>query len=467
MDGLRQYSEVEGDREEDHAIATYGRTLEMARSQCRSVIDPTQMYEKLRSFGLDYQDSFASVESCTAGPYQALGTVGVPNTAATMPNEFEHSHIIHPATLDSCLQLIFPSLLNAQALKEPMVPTFIEDLTISADVCRRPGETLTVHASAASAGERAFKANLTASVTPENILRRPMIDIRGLTCTTIPGGISAEGHALADRHISHKMQWATDVDLLIPATSRNDVDSSKVLPSSTSCLDEMAQYVSLLGHKKPYLRILEISGGAGGAAKAILEAIASRKKYHGRATMLESYHYSDKSKDALEGARSLLEPWRDLMIFREFDITSDPVEQGLESGTYDLLVATNLHSTSKLSHTAALKNAHKLLKPGGKILLTGNIRTNLHDSERPELAVNGCRGMFSMSLPLPILKLTIPIFQRLTISQSSWGHIPLIGTRCFPKMDSLVSIMLSRVNMICCLFRLQQNDVAAQFLRRS
>ena len=70
VESKKDVSEVEGYREFEHKIASYHSDLEATRAQCHAVTDPTQMYETLRSFGLNYQSAFASVESVATGPHE-------------------------------------------------------------------------------------------------------------------------------------------------------------------------------------------------------------------------------------------------------------------------------------------------------------------------------------------------------------------------------------------------------------
>ena len=137
-----------------------------------------------------------------------------------MLESFEHPHILHPATLDSCLHGAFPSLLNAGTLREPMVPTHIEEIAISKDVCKGYGERLLVHATTSLAGDRASKTNMTVSNVVDAAARPPMIEITGLKLTKIPGGAGLGQPAAESRNISHKMKWAPDIDHMSPRDFR-------------------------------------------------------------------------------------------------------------------------------------------------------------------------------------------------------------------------------------------------------
>ena len=199
-------SEVEGDRELELKIASYQSDLQATKAQCHAVTDPAQMYETLRSFGLDYQDAFASVDSVVTGSHESLGIITIPNTSVFMMESFEHPHIVHPATLDFCLQVAFPSLLKTGSFRGPMAPTHIEELAVSKDICKDYGERLLVHAATALAGNRACKTNMTASSMVDEAPKPPMIEMTGLTLTIIPGGAGLDQQATGNRKISHKVE---------------------------------------------------------------------------------------------------------------------------------------------------------------------------------------------------------------------------------------------------------------------
>ena len=391
-------SEVEGHRELEHKIAKYQSDLEAAKALCHAVTDPAQMYETLRAFGLEYQDAFASVDSVVTGPHGiSLGGVRIPDTSATMMGSFEHPHILHPATLDSCFQVAFPALLNAGTLREPMVPTYIEEIAVSEDVIKGYGERLLVHATTAPVGNRACKMDMTASEALDGAPRLPMIEITGLTLTKIPGGSDVDQQAAGSRNISHKMEWAPDVDLMSPQELRELFTPFTSLgltknQRSRQCYDEITKYVELLAHKKPDLRILEIGTSSEEAITTIAQTLAKngRKDWQ--------YHCTSKAVDGLRVVENSLSPWEDLITSKKLDIEEDPHKQGFEVGYYDLIVASDaLNSLSRLDEP--IGNMRKLLKPGARLLLQTSSQAHLDHGRLNGVAPSGnsCKR-----LPRPI-----------------------------------------------------------------
>lgn len=398
VETLKDASEVEGHRELEYKIARYQSDIEAARAQCHVVTEPTQMYETLRSFGLDYQDTFASVDSVVTGPHQSLGTVRIPDTSATMLGSFEHPHVLHPAMLDSCLQIAFPCLLKAGKLCEPMVPTYIAEIAVSMDVCKDYGERLLVHATTAPAGNRACKMNMTAASVMNKVPRLPMIEITGLTLTTIPGITNLDQQSADTRNISHKMEWAPDVDLMSPQIIRELCSPPSLSGSTTSqashpSYDQLVKYVELLAHKKPDLHILEIGANSGDAARAISETMARKCNKDWQ------YHCTSKAADALRLVEESQSSWRDSIVFKQLIIEEDPQSQAFQFGYYDLIVASDdWHATSRSDDP--IQNMRKLLRSGGKLLLQTSTQSQLDRGRLPEVSssANNCKTLLYLSL---------------------------------------------------------------------
>ena len=53
-----------------------------------------------------------------------------------MPGGIENPHVLHPTTLDACMQMTSPILLAFGALQVPMMPTFVEQIAMSNNVPR-------------------------------------------------------------------------------------------------------------------------------------------------------------------------------------------------------------------------------------------------------------------------------------------------------------------------------------------
>lgn len=128
-------------------------------------------------------------------------------------------------------------------------------------------------------------------------------------------------------------------------------------------------YIAKLGHQNPQMKIIELSAGASHATSPILEGLSDT---NGLAPRFSSYHFTNASTQVLESAQATLKAWGDLLKYSALDIEKDPVDQGFETETFDLVIAVySLHSRSHL------QRIRQLLRPGGKLVLLEHMPSRL------------------------------------------------------------------------------------------
>ncbi|KAL2751982.1 hypothetical protein ACRALDRAFT_1045166, partial [Sodiomyces alcalophilus JCM 7366] len=121
--------------------------------------------------------------------------------------------------------------------------------------------------------------------------------------------------------------------------------------------------IRLLANTNPHMRILEVGAGTGGSTVRALAALTST--YGER--LYGSYTYTDVSAGFMTAAKERFAN-HTAIEYAVLDVTVDPVEQGFQLGTYDLIIAANvLHATPCLKET--LGNMRSLLSPGGRLFL--------------------------------------------------------------------------------------------------
>lgn len=131
----------------------------------------------------------------------------------------------------------------------------------------------------------------------------------------------------------------------------------------TSCAPHVGNYVDLLAHKNPSLKVLEIGGGTGGFTANVFQPLFANGQ-----SRYQRYTFTDISPSFFERVRDRYSSQASRMDFQTLDIEKDPKEQGFECGTYDVVVAGSvLHATADMRLTLA--NVRKLLKPGGKLIM--------------------------------------------------------------------------------------------------
>jgi SAM-dependent methyltransferase len=124
-----------------------------------------------------------------------------------------------------------------------------------------------------------------------------------------------------------------------------------------------SEFFTLLGHKKPNMKVLEIGAGTGGTTATILPALKSDQGER----MYGTYVYTDISAGFFLGAKERFKDYQ-AIEFSVLDIMQDPAAQGFELESFDLIIASNvLHATPNLVHT--LTNVRKLLHPEGRLFM--------------------------------------------------------------------------------------------------
>ncbi|CAP62086.1 uncharacterized protein PODANS_5_380 [Podospora anserina S mat+] len=146
---------------------------------------------------------------------------------------------------------------------------------------------------------------------------------------------------------------------------RGDIEALEVLREGDVLTDlynfidnkNYSQFLRLLSHSKPNLKILEVGAGTGATTEVVLGSLDS----------FSSYTFTDISAGFFPAAKERFDKVK-AMEFMPLDISIDPASQGFKLGSYDLVIATNvLHATPSLHET--LVNVRKLLKPDGQMLL--------------------------------------------------------------------------------------------------
>lgn len=133
------------------------------------------------------------------------------------------------------------------------------------------------------------------------------------------------------------------------------------------CDSRLQRIMKLASHENPQLRILEVGAGTGGMTLHMLSTLIDLERQTGGLQFSE-YTYTDVSPTFFENARARWRSLRERMSFKTFDLERPAEDQGIELGSYDLVIAGSvLHATTNLG--ATIRNVHKTLKQGGRMVL--------------------------------------------------------------------------------------------------
>ena len=464
-------------------------------SVCRTAVDCDLYYKRIADIGLQFGPNFQGFRAGLAGPDQCIGTVQIPDTAVSMPRNFESDHIIHPTTLDSCFQSASLALKGIDLEFSTLyVPTYVKNISISHGIPKKPGHELNTYTTAtmSESGKELKARYLVTDARSQD--KQPMIEIDGFISSALPRS-DYENPANSKRGLCFSTQYVKCTGFLttaqfskefpptgqelqareqnrmaeraafyltqtalaqIPAceipthgghlrklydylaakvaqvfesgipyqtpgwTDPNDVDQAeflnmvesssahgklvcemgknlaaifggKVEPLSIMLKDTLlerfyqdsialdqsytrcSRWIGELGYQNPQMRILEIGAGTGSATAYVLNALTRT----GTTPSFASLDYSDISAGFFERAKEKLEKWSGLVNYRRLDIEQDPIEQGFEPESYDLIVASEvLHATTHMENT--MRNVRTLLKTAGKLVIIETTLSTIH-----------------------------------------------------------------------------------------
>ncbi|WP_161965956.1 SDR family NAD(P)-dependent oxidoreductase [Steroidobacter cummioxidans] len=177
------------------------------------------------------------------------------------------------------------------------------------------------------------------------------------------------------------------------ADTYNDIVADAVL----ACLQQRLQV-----DPSTRLRILEIGAGTGGTSATVFAKLQPFQR------AVEEYCYTDLSKAFFLHAEENYLPSNPYIVCRRLDIEQPIGAQGVDLGSYDVVIATNvLHATRDIRQT--LRNAKAALRSNGVLLLNeisdkalpAHLTVALLDGwwlfQDPELRIPGCPGLYPQS----------------------------------------------------------------------
>ena len=101
------------------------------------------------------------------------------------------------------------------------------------------------------------------------------------------------------------------------------------------------RYLDLLAHKNPRMKILEVDAGTGTMIGHVLQALKGKSKELDT-LRFDRYDYTDLSRSFFHEAQEAYKNFTDRINYRVLDIEHDPISQGFEEETYDLIVAASV-----------------------------------------------------------------------------------------------------------------------------
>ncbi|OBT54633.1 Type I Iterative Polyketide synthase (PKS) [Pseudogymnoascus sp. 24MN13] len=177
---------------------------------------------------------------------------------------------------------------------------------------------------------------------------------------------------LGSELVSILRQERTPQDLLVEDGMLNKFyENSLKLDRS---LHQVCGVLKHIVHKNPRAKILEIGAGNGSFTAPILATLGEDNSDDGPLAL--SYDFTDISSGVFESAKEKFKNWKNLVRYKKLDVEQDPLKQGFDEGSYDVIIACRVLSATK-SMQNTMSNVRKLLKPSGKLLMVETTQDQL------------------------------------------------------------------------------------------
>lgn len=333
-------------------------------------------YDAFHRVGFEYGPTFQPLKNIRTNRkfHHAAADIKIATECGLMIGESRY--ILHPSTIDACLQLIIISI-NAGCHKEMphgVVPIGIEELSLwfPKNEAETSGKAI---AWTDELGGRYFNTHTKLTTASGNLV----LDVKSLRCVTYEAAVPQQIHAQRSREPYMQTTWKPDITTLTTG------QAIKAYPSIQSEVDSIGAIVELLDHKRHIASILLLGQPDSECLKMVLRVVPSTTLIMLAETSEEHLHALTSDLDLPEHFSTLLTP---AGLF-------DWGEKTLKS--HDLvIVGTNFIASTDEDHL--LQGTRKLLSDNGEAIFS--IASSVGQSFSTKLIPSGFSAP-KLFFPLP------------------------------------------------------------------
>lgn len=198
------------------ATTRLGRHAPM--DEYRKAIAPADVYKALHNIEVKHGPIFQNITQVKARNNQAVATFKIADTAATQPYKHQHSHVLHPTTLDVLFQFGYGNYIAMPSanLSASFVPRTIKGLYVAHNISSQPGHVFRVYSEIVGETAQSFDADLVVVDHATDGTARPVLSVDHYITRSL-GEISQPEETYKKLA---KISWQPDVSLADSAILR-------------------------------------------------------------------------------------------------------------------------------------------------------------------------------------------------------------------------------------------------------
>ncbi|KAI1636501.1 hypothetical protein F4809DRAFT_662452 [Biscogniauxia mediterranea] len=218
--------EVDGSRENDSAQADSRDLLAKIQAGSNEALTQEEFYSKFTSN--EFGSSFRALTQARLGDCLGSSILHIPDIKQLMPGKHMQLHVIHPATLDACFHTS-AYLARHKCNNSTLMPTFVSEVSITADITKQAGDELTVASKITPEDKRICGADIWAFQKGEDGKLINVIETKGIKVRAVGQFSNIPIEELPfSRQVGYRLAWNDDVDHL------SDENLREAIPSSSS-----------------------------------------------------------------------------------------------------------------------------------------------------------------------------------------------------------------------------------------
>lgn len=224
-------TETRSSAQEDAFMATAAKRFGKDEDYWKAV-DVNDFYVGVRQTGIHHGPNFQGLRSIRTRQSKSLTTIAVMDTAALMPAQHEHTHIIHPTTLDSFFQASYSAYIASPdsdyKLSKPLVPHNIKCLRLRANSHAEPEFEFKAYTDVVKAHPDGYTADMALLPKLEQVpTENPQatVTIEGFSFKSIGAAMVQKPTDIYDLDKLATVEWKRDLDFVDPSTLKQELET--------------------------------------------------------------------------------------------------------------------------------------------------------------------------------------------------------------------------------------------------